>query len=112
MKEGDNLESIKSEWQVQPRKTGSKCTDPVAGGSIVGYFAIRNSQEVYRMLEKPDFSPPTWVFPSVWTSLYALMRVASYRISMKAEIDKTAKDSLIPYGVQLGLNFLWSFLFF
>ncbi|WP_309091197.1 TspO/MBR family protein [Domibacillus sp.] len=53
-------------------------------------------------MKKPSFSPPGWVFPVVWTGLYTAMGIAKYRASVR-------KPTI---ALQLGLNFLWSFLFF
>ncbi len=82
---------------------------PVVGGMVTGMFATRKAKEKYSKLEKPDYSPPSWVFPVVWTGLYATMGLANYRVSMKKEPAATAEAL---YDIQLGLNFLWSFLFF
>ncbi|GKV64999.1 MULTISPECIES: TspO/MBR family protein [Sporosarcina] len=85
---------------------------PVVGGSIVGWLANRNTQEQYAKLEKPSFSPPGFVFPVAWTALYTLMGVANYRVEEK-QARRKQNDSAVPlYDVQLGLNFLWSFLYF
>lgn len=85
---------------------------PVVGGSLVGAFANRNTQQEYAELKTPSFSPPPWIFPVAWTALYTSMGVAKYRATEKASLKNEAKKVLIPYDLQLGLNFLWSFLFF
>jgi translocator protein len=82
---------------------------PVVGGMVTGMIATKNAKEIYNKLEKPDYAPPSWVFPVVWTGLYATMGLANYRVSMKKKPTATANTL---YDVQLGLNFLWSFLFF
>ncbi|WP_409293424.1 TspO/MBR family protein [Peribacillus sp. SCS-37] len=82
---------------------------PVAGGTLTGYLASRNTKEIYRNLKKPAFSPPSWVFPTVWTGLYTLMGAARYHVAAKQKQDP---KSLAFYNIQLTLNFLWSFLFF
>lgn len=82
---------------------------PVVGGSPVGIFATRNSKEIYDKLKKPAFAPPSWTFPVAWTSLYTIMGIAKYRIASK---EKESKSAELLHDTQLGLNFLWSFLFF
>ncbi|WP_153731677.1 TspO/MBR family protein [Sporosarcina obsidiansis] len=85
---------------------------PVVGGSIVGWLANRNTQEQYAQLEKPSFSPPGAVFPVAWTALYTMMGIANYRVEQKQEQLKRKDSAAQLYDVQLGLNFLWSFLYF
>ena len=63
----------------------------------------------YATLNKPAFSPPNWIFAPVWTLLFLLMGIASYLVWKK---QKKIKTPLKLYGVQLILNFLWSYLFF
>ena len=82
---------------------------PIVGGMVTGMIATKNAKEIYSKLKKPDYAPPSWVFPVVWTGLYATMGLANYRVSMKNKPTETANTL---YDVQLGLNFLWSFLFF
>jgi translocator protein len=82
---------------------------PIVGGMVTGMIATKNAKEIYSKLKKPDYAPPSWVFPVVWTGLYATMGLANYRVSMKKK--PTAMANTL-YDVQLGLNFLWSFLFF
>lgn len=63
----------------------------------------------YPMLNKPSFNPPSWIFGPVWTLLFFLMGISSYLVWKK---QKKIKTPLKIYGVQLILNFLWSYLFF
>lgn len=83
----------------------------------VGYFsgtATRSAiTDWYPTLNKPSFNPPNWVFAPVWTLLYMMMGVAAGlvwdRIAYESEIIQKA---LLFFIIQLGLNALWSYLFF
>jgi tryptophan-rich sensory protein len=65
----------------------------------------------YLEIQKPWWTPPDWVFPVVWTSLFVLMGTAAWRV-WKASGFGGARPALILFGVQLVLNFSWSALFF
>ena len=105
------MELLKVNGELDWKKLAHNVVIPVVGGSLIGYFANRNTQEQYAELKKPSFSPPGIAFPIAWTALYTMMGVANYRVEMKQGIqNKDTATSL--YDVQLGLNFLWSFLFF
>ncbi|WML50473.1 TspO/MBR family protein [Neobacillus sp. PS3-34] len=106
------MDILKVNGKIEWGKLAVNVLIPVVGGSMAGYFATKSAPEIYRSLEKPSFAPPSWVFPAVWTGLYTLMGYANYRVSVKGERLAEAKQALIPYCIQLGLNFLWSFLFF
>ena len=65
----------------------------------------------YNTLNKPAFTPPSWVFAPAWTVLY-LMIFLSFMIFI---MTKTTQDKTLGVGlflVQLILNFLWSPVFF
>ena len=63
------------------------------------------------MLDKSRINPPAWVFGPVWTTLYGLMSWSAYRIwRQPASPDRTR--ALAIWSTQLGLNGLWSPLFF
>jgi len=65
----------------------------------------------YRVLRKPSFNPPSWIFGPVWTLLYVLMAVAAWRITLlPASPLRTA--ALALFAVQFALNLLWSWIFF
>lgn len=80
---------------------------PVLVGGIVGLI-ISGSID-YETLEKPFLSPPSIVFPIVWTILYILMGV-SYGILMSNSLVD-ARINFIYY-LQLFFNALWPIAFF
>lgn len=65
----------------------------------------------FQALVQPSFRPPDWLFAPVWFVLYTLMGVAAWRVWRIAGFSG-ARTALTLYAVQLGLNFVWSFLFF
>jgi len=83
----------------------------------VGFFSGKITQSSittwYPTLVKPIFNPPNCVFAPVWTMLYIFMGIAAGLIWN--EIDskqKEVKIALQYFILQLGLNALWSYLFF
>lgn len=83
----------------------------------VGYFSGAVTREAitdwYPTLIKPSFNPPNSIFFPVWTALYIMMGIAAGLVWNKIEVQKEAvKKALIFFAIQLGLNALWSYLFF
>jgi benzodiazapine receptor len=62
----------------------------------------------YAGLNKPDFTPPDWLFAPVWTALYVLMGVAASRVWKQTGFG----IEIGFWAGQLALNFLWSAIFF
>lgn len=96
---------------------GLRITLVVTTCLVVGYLSGMQTQESittwYPTLIKPIFNPPNWIFAPVWTVLYILMGVAGGLVWNQIE----AQPSLVKKGfsffiIQLGLNALWSYLFF
>ena len=81
---------------------------PFLASVIGGFFTTSSVSTWYLDLIKPSFNPPSWVFGPVWTLLYLLMGVSLYLVWIK----KFDKNAFTFFGIQLGLNALWSFLFF
>lgn len=73
---------------------------------------IPNISSIYGDLVKPNFSPPSIVFPITWTILYVLMGVASYKVYVLKYDNIDVSSALFVYAIQLLLNFLWTFIFF
>jgi tryptophan-rich sensory protein len=86
----------------------------VVGTELVGafsaLFAGGSFSAFYQSLEQPPLAPPGWLFPVVWSILYALMGVSAYLISGSNKAGR--KTALILYGLQLFANFLWTPVFF
>lgn len=76
----------------------------------IGSFFAAGAPSLYMQLKLPPLSPPAWVFPVVWTILYALMGLASYLIYDSTSPQKDT--ALAVYGLGLFLNLLWSWVFF
>jgi translocator protein len=78
----------------------------VGGGSLIGVGTAPGAW--YASLEKPWFNPPNWIFGPVWTLLYLMIAIAGWRIWMR----RRTGGAMTAWWVQLGLNFLWSPVFF
>lgn len=77
------------------------------GAGLVGsVFTFDSIKSWYPTLVKPWFNPPSWVFGPVWTGLYFLMGISLYLIW------KGKRKPLKWFWIQLGLNSLWSVIFF
>lgn len=80
---------------------------PIIGGVIVGL--ITSGYMDYKNMVKPPLSPPSIVFPIVWTILYILMGI-SYFLATKDNENNKELDQI--YLLQLLVNFLWPIIFF
>ena len=83
----------------------------VAVGLISGLLTRSAIPSWYASLRKPSFNPPNWIFGPVWTILYILMGVAAWMVWMQPS-SPLRTDALIWFLIQVGLNFLWSMIFF
>lgn len=62
----------------------------------------------YKSLNKPTWTPPNWVFPVAWTSIYLLISFAGARV---APLDGNAY-AMAFWGLQIAFNTLWTPVFF
>ena len=104
---------------------------PIAGGLASGICLNGNSNIIgllgnprytiktwYSTLRKPEYNPPNWIFAPVWTVLYATMGYSSHlvaRVAMETLQQPqylVARQALGIYGLQLGVNLLWTPIFF
>jgi translocator protein len=84
---------------------------PLAIGALSGIATAAGVRDWYLTLHKPVFNPPNYLFAPVWTILYLLMGVSLYLVLQSTDAF-LKKRAVILFGVQLLLNFCWSFLFF
>ena len=87
----------------------------IALSELVGLAAgllTRQGTEIYNLTAiKPPLSPPGWLFPVVWTILYALMGISAARIWL-GENTCDKKRSINLFIAQLAVNFFWPLFFF
>ena len=80
---------------------------------IISAALTKDSMKVYEDLNSPPLSPPSFIFPIVWSILFVLMGISSAMIYIDREKNpESAKKGLIWYAVSLILNFSWSIIFF
>lgn len=79
---------------------------------IASSILTRDMMIEYGSLNKPPLSPPTILFPIVWTLLYLLMGIGAALIYSKPEYTQYRSTGLILHVVQLIFNFFWSIIFF
>lgn len=80
-------------------------------GLLAG-FLTRNATEIYsQMAIKPPLSPPGWLFPVVWTILYALMGIGAGLVSGQGSSEDRNRGLNLMVA-QLIVNFFWPLLFF
>jgi tryptophan-rich sensory protein len=83
----------------------------VAG--LIGYLFTRPAIPTwYASLRKPFFTPPDWVFGPAWIILYILMGIAVSLVWQNRSDPKKTRNALTLFGIQLGLNAFWPFVFF
>ncbi|MGL4475469.1 MAG: TspO/MBR family protein [Shewanella sp.] len=107
------------------------------GASALGAIASIQAKAFYAELLQPAWAPPAWVFGPMWTTLFTLMAIAAWLVwrqpsGLSIEPHALAQDAQPPHSlnataqiqarhkrlalglfvVQLGVNALWSWLFF
>lgn len=85
---------------------------PLAVGGIGSVASADSLRTWYPTLKKPEFTPPNWLFGPAWSTLYLLMGFASFLVSRRSLPSDVRRRVQWAYGAQLGMNALWSFLFF
>jgi translocator protein len=81
---------------------------------LVAAAALVGSQFVpgpwYEDLQKPEWTPPSWLFGPVWTLLYIGIAIAGWQV-WRAR-NAASPTVIVLWAIQLTLNGLWSWLFF
>lgn len=83
---------------------------PQVTGALGALVTISSVGSWYQTINKPSFTPPSWVFGPAWTTLYILMGIALFLIWKSNHPLK--KQALWLFGIQLFLNGIWSPAFF
>jgi tryptophan-rich sensory protein len=58
----------------------------------------------YDALQKPSWTPPNWLFPVAWTTLYLLMSLSAMRVAQLPD----AGQALAFWAMQIAFNPRWT----
>ena len=86
----------------------------IASFEIISYsmgLLTRNNMEWYKLLNKSILTPPAYIFPIVWTILYAILAVSGYFIYIKRS-SREIKPFFILFLIQMLFNWSWTPVFF
>jgi translocator protein len=81
---------------------------------VVGFFGsffTGGEVDKWYIENKPNYTPPNWVFGPVWIIIYFLIGLSLYFAWVNSKKDEK-KIVGIVFGVNLVLNGMWSYLFF
>lgn len=79
-----------------------------AAGAFATGISIGNW---YPHIAKPVWTPPTWVFPPVWITLFTLMAISAWLVWRRGGFV-AARLPLTLFLIQLALAAVWSAIFF
>ena len=80
---------------------------------IISALLTQGNMNIYEEVVTPPLSPPSFLFPIVWTVLYILMGISAALIYTDNNALKRIKDrALYTYAASLFVNFFWSIIFF
>ena len=82
-----------------------------AAAAGIGAAASIDASTFYAQLARPAWAPPASAFGPVWTVLYLLMGLAAWLVWRESGAPRL-RTALTLFVVQLGVNALWSWLFF
>jgi len=101
---------------VKPKQILKLVVTLVVCFGLSGAGAVFTTQDSitnwYAQLRKPFFTPPDWIFGSVWTILYLLMAISFSIVWNKGVNHPKLKPAIGWFLVQLVLNAIWTPLFF
>ncbi len=78
---------------------------------VSGIVTASTVGDWYQTLRKPTFNPPDWLFTPVWSVLFLMIALGGW-MAWRAAAGRQRRAVVSSFGVQLGLNCLWSILFF
>jgi tryptophan-rich sensory protein len=83
------------------------------GAGLLGALWMRKRPRGlwYRLLRKPSYQPPPWVFAPVWNVLYGAIAYSGNRL-YRAPSSRARTVGLGLWAAQLALNAAWTPIFF
>lgn len=83
----------------------------LAVGGLSAWLTREGTEIFNATASQPPLSPPSVVFPIVWSILYVLMGIGAARVSMTI-LSQARSWGLNLFITQLTVNFFWSLIFF
>lgn len=94
------------------KKLAASCAISLGAGALSGLITM-SGMDSFNKANKPPLTPPSWLFPVVWTVLFLLMGISAYIVYTNGYASTENKNAALRiYGAQLAVNFLWPVLFF
>lgn len=81
-----------------------------AVGIVSGLISMMGMR-AFGDVNQSELTPPGFLFPIVWTILYALMGIGAAKVWLAEESLEQIKG-LAVFFIQLAVNFFWSIIFF
>ena len=79
-----------------------------ACGTAAASGALFPTGDWYKGLDKPDWTPPDWLFPIAWTIFYFALAFAGSRVASLPDNN----FALSFWSLHIALNTLWTPVFF
>lgn len=98
---------MKKNWKIY----GAWIAIAEAIGALSGLLSREGMRIYSQTVIQPTLAPPMWVFPVVWSILFALMGISAAIIWQSPESELRSKG-LNLFIAQLTVNFFWSLIFF
>ena len=98
---------MKKNWKIY----GAWIAIAEAIGALSGLLSKEGMRIYSQTVIQPTLAPPMWVFPVVWSILFALMGISAAIIWQSPESELRSKG-LNLFVAQLTVNFFWSLIFF
>lgn len=74
---------------------------------LASYFTNKSVKSEWYKCISPNITPPSYVFPIVWSILYILLA-----ISFSIAIKNNDKNAIYLFSTNLMLNILWCYFYF
>lgn len=80
--------------------------------SLVSKFYASSGMKWYYTLRIPSYTPPEWIFSTVWTLIYTLSTIAIIIVWNNFKRDKQFYIILLLFALNAFFNIIWTYLFF
>lgn len=79
---------------------------------VLGSYFSSEGMQWYAAINRPDITPPRWVFPVVWNIIFLLTTIAVFFVVKQCASEARYTQILTLFVVNALLNVAWSYFFF